>query len=34
MNSPLFGRMFGGVINDVISQASVITEQMIQKVIK
>jgi uncharacterized protein (DUF302 family) len=34
MNSPLFGRMFGGVISDVIDQASIITEQMIQKIVK
>jgi len=34
MNSPLFGRMFGGVINKVIAEASVITEGMIQKIIK
>jgi uncharacterized protein (DUF302 family) len=34
MNSPLFGSMFGGVISDVIDEASVITEQMIRNVVK
>ncbi len=32
MNSPLFGRMFGGVINDVIARASVVTENMIRNI--
>jgi len=34
MNSPLFGRMFGGVINDVMKEATAITEEMIAKIIK
>jgi len=34
MNSPLFGRMFGGVINSVISRASVVTEEMIATLVK
>jgi len=34
MNSPLFGRMFGGVINQVMIEATAITEEMIAKIIK
>jgi len=34
MNSPLFGRMFGGVINDVIARATVVSEDIIQKLVK
>lgn len=34
MNSPLFGRMFGGVINEVMIEATAITEEMIAKIIK
>lgn len=34
MNSPLFGRMFGGVINTVMIEATAVTEEMIAKIIK